>query len=372
MNSLVGNFILTFVLLGGAFASAADSSTGTAKSRGNAFNPDISANTLFLYQNGNRGNNATATAPPGSSPNGASLQEAELQLTSDVDPYARAVVLLSVSQQAREWKIEPEEAFGESLQLPVTVRAGKFKAALGKYNTYHTHAYPFIDQNLINTVLLGDEGLNNAGISVAGLIPLPWFSEVTVQGLGADAEPFSNTSPNGVIGLVHLKNLWDLTDDLTMEWGLSGAQGPNDVDKQTQIWGSDLTFKWRPSVGGKYSALIWSTEYLNGQKTLDSAITTAKTKTQGGSSFVQWQFAQRWWLQGRDEYVEVLDPTAATADVRRKQSLLLAFLPTEFSGLRLQYDRVDDVAAISGYDKPESKIMLQLNLSIGAHPAHAY
>lgn len=331
--------------------------------RGNTFNPDISANMLFLYRNGSRGNDPTSTEK-----NGYSLQEAELQFTSDVDVYARANALFAMTYDSTNsrWNFEPEEVFAESLNLPyVTLKGGKFKAALGKYNVYHSHALPFIDGALINTELLGDEGLNDAGISASGLLPMPWFSELTLQSIGASSTAFGNTSPNGTVTVARLRNLLDLTEDLTGDLGLSIAQGPNSVDRETQILGADLTFKWRPSEGGKYSALIWSTEALTGTKKLSPE---GQKRTQGGATLIQWQFAERWWAQGRAEYMEILDSTNPVLDSKTKQSVLFAFVPTEFSAFRLQFDHLEDR---TGKD-PENKISLQVNISIGAHPAHAY
>jgi hypothetical protein len=336
---------------------------GGSQSRGNVFNPDIAANMLFLYRNGNRGNDVSSAEP-----NGYSLQEAEIQLTSDVDVYARATALFSIEKDPTtgEYGIDPEEVFTESLNLPyVTVRAGKFKAALGKYNTYHSHALPFIDPSLINTALLGDEGLNDAGVGVAGLLPTPWFSELTVQSIGAGSDGFQNSSPNGLVTVARYRNLWDVNDDSTLEWGLSGAQGPNVGDRQTRIWGTDLTFKWRPAMGGKYHAFIWSTEYLNG---LEELALGGQKITQGGATFAQWQFDERWWLQGRAEYMDGRDDSNPVLTLQKKESVLVAFVPTEFSELRAQYDHLEDN---TGKD-PENRVTLQLNISIGAHPAHAY
>lgn len=357
-------FVLLLFLF--VFSLAQVASAETISSKGNAFNPDISANMLFLYRNGSRGNNPY---PASQEPNGFSLQETELQFTSDVDVYARANALFSITknQTTGEWTIDPEEVFAESLSLPfVTAKAGKFKAAFGKYNIVHAHALPFIDGAMINTELLGEEGLNDTGISLAGLLPLPWFSELTVQSIGAGSDAFKNTSPNGLVTVARYKNLLDFSDDLTAELGLSIAQGPNDVDKGTQLLGVDLTFKWRPTKGGKYSALIWSTECMSGMRKLAPE---GENKKQGGATFVQWQFDERWWLQGRAEYLEIQDSTTPnTLDSRVKQSALLAFVPTEFTGVRLQYDHLEDKTGLD----PENKISLQLNISIGAHPAHGY
>lgn len=350
------------------FGLAADFAFGA---QGKPFNPDLSLNGLFLYQNGTNGNNKlTTSSPVGAYENGMTLQEAELVLTSDVDTYAKFFGAFSASKENGNWKFEPEELYGESLNLDsFTIRAGKFLAAIGKYNQVHTHALPFINQNLINVQLFGNEGINSVGLGVSYLIPANWFSEVNFQWLSsADQSFFNNSSPNSSFGVARMRNLFDLNDDTTLELGISGTQGQNSVDKISQAGGADLTLKWRPSRGGKYSALIWSTEYLNGSfhGNPNSADTPLDVCTQGGSTFVQWQFSDRWWVQGRTEYLD--QKIGGNYTVKKRSSLLLGFFPTEFSGFRLQYDYGIDPT----YDKPDHKILLQANLTIGAHPAHSY
>ena len=133
--------------------------------------PNVSANTLFLYRNSNFHQEDSDETR-----NGFDLREAELMFFADVDPYSRFSVLLSVhpdykydaatGKVEQSWAVEPEEVFAESDQIPgVTMRAGKFKAAFGKHNQLHTHSYPFIDAPLANSKLLGEEGLNDAGVS---------------------------------------------------------------------------------------------------------------------------------------------------------------------------------------------------------------
>ncbi len=378
--SFVASVVVLTAATGSAFAQgvAPSSTTGPApsfkdpsfgtRSRGNSFNPDIGVNALFLYQNSNRGRDAGSVDR-----NGLGLQEAELQFTSDVDPYWRFVGTLSLHQEVddsttpveREYVLEAEEAFAETIALPVvTLRVGKFKAALGKQNQIHTHALAFVDFPLQNTVLLGEEGLNDLGISGAALLPTPWFSELTLQGLsgqGEGLEYFQPTTANSFVGLAHWKNLIDLSDDLTSELGLSAVTGKNQSASSTQFYGADLTFKWRATAN---QALIWSTEYLQRDLNADT-----HEVGQGVSTWVQLQFDRRWWVQARSEYLQINDPSTSTtaATHQRKQSALLAFVPSEFSGIRLQYDHLND----SG-PKDEHKILLQYNASIGAHPAHAY
>lgn len=335
---------------------------------GKPFNPDISANFLGLLQQG------TGLSNNRSNPehNGLRLQEAELQFTSDVDVYFRAVALLAIGQSdttaasdgSVEYGIDPEEVYFETLNLPgVTLRAGKFKLALGKHNLLHTHAYPFIDAPLFQTALIGEEGLNESAISAAVLIPASWFSEFTLQGFSpSNPKVFNSTQSGALGGLARLKNLWDLSDDTTLELGLSGARAKNAFENNASIWGGDLTIKWRPAVGGKYHSFIWNTEYLRAKrKGLTDSAGEDIAHLSGITSYVQYQFAERWWVQARGE---VLGHYSRIT----KESALLAFLPSEFSGLRLQYDH----QKTQNQAKPDHTVAFQYNISIGAHPAHAY
>src|SRR3989338_178378 len=162
-------FSTIFALSESARAAEANSISTATVSKGKAFNPDIGANFLGLWQRGT-GISDNRTAVPH---NGFSLQEAELQFSADVDTYLKAVALFSVKQESGEagFGIDPEEVYVESISLPgVTVRAGKFKLAMGKHNQLHAHAFPFIDAPLIHQQLLGDEGLNEPGAAAAVLL----------------------------------------------------------------------------------------------------------------------------------------------------------------------------------------------------------
>jgi hypothetical protein len=339
-----------------------------SRSKGKAFNPDITANFLGLWQQGT----GLSDDRTQENHNGFSLQEAELQFTSDVDPYVRAIALLSIHQEpgSVEYGIDPEEIFLESISLPrVTLKAGKFRTAFGKHNQLHTHAFPFIDAPLIHQTLLGDEGLNEIGVSASTLMPTRWYSELIFQAFTNSNEDLYNGPKSGQMsGLARIKNLWDLNDSLTAELGLSGTVGKNSLDLTSSVLGADLTFKWRPLVGGKYQALIWSTEYLGARrKGFTDSTTGLSTENLGGiASWIQYQFAQRWWVQARYEQMGI--PREVGYPVQRKQSALIGFIPSEFNGLRLQYDRLADGAR----NKPDHTIAFQYNISIGAHPAHAY
>ena len=371
---IAGLAIFAISILNPAFADE-PSSTSTTPSgspgvgASKAFNPDTSVNFLTLIQRDTlRGNDRDRTPH-----NGMQLQEAEVQFFSDVDPYFTANALFSISKKtgSTDFGIDPEEVYAETTSIPVvTFKLGKFKAAFGKHNTLHTHAFPFIDAPLINQDLFTDEGLNEAGVSASILVPTPWFTELTLQGLGTGNETFLKSSNAGDIAqLVNLRNLWDLSNSTTVEWALYGIRGASAFSANSNAYGTDLILKWRPEEGGKYHALVFANEYINAlvsQAGLVNAASFTRERLGGLASWLQYQFAERWWIQGRGEYEGI--PHSAAFAIKRKQSALLGFNFSEFSAFRLQGDH----QLTDGGSPHEYRIALQWNITIGAHPAHSY
>jgi hypothetical protein len=344
--------------------------------------PSISANSLFLYQNSNFHSYNFNTTTPDQSPNGLDLQEAELQIYSDVDPYTRLNLLLSISPTytsngttvSETWGLTPEEVFAESnVVQDVTFKVGKFYAALGKHNMLHTHAFPFIEAPLANTKLLGD-GLNDAGGSAAILVPTRWYDEITVQylrGQNSNAE-FSSPSPGGGLGLVHWKNLFDLSDDLTMEAGASYVSGGNSYGSTTTLTGADLTFKWRPSQGGLYKSVAWTSEYLGRTQ---SQASQPNEQAGGLASWVQYQFAERWAALYRYDNLGVKNSYTITSlpNVNlERHSIAMSFSPSEFSSYKTEIFQTSGGSPNTSNQYNEYAFFLQANFTIGAHPAHAY
>jgi len=345
--------------------------------------PNISANALFLYQNSNFHKEDTDPANVDQQRNGFNLQEAELQYYADVDPYTRLSLLLSVHPEyesdgttvEEKWVLEPEEAFAESnVVSDVTFKIGKFKAFMGKHNQLHSHAFPFTQAPLTNQLLLGDEGFNDVGASAAVLAPISWFSEVTLQylrGEGENAE-FNSPTPGDGVGLVHWKNLWDLTDDLTMELGASYAKGGNSFRKETSLSGADLTFKWRPAEGGRYKSLMWATEYLS---RIQEQTGVPNELGAGISTWLQYQFAERWSVLYRFDNLKVentFDAVNLPNDTWERHSVGFVFMPSEFSSYKFEYDQRRGGPVSTSGKETEQAFFAQANFTIGAHSSHSY
>jgi hypothetical protein len=350
-----------------ASAQSGGSTTATGTSR--AFNPAISVNGLFLgmltsREAGEHDHEAEAEDEHdhahGGPEEGLQVQEVEVQLTSFVDPYLKADIVLAMHGTEG---IELEEGFVTTLGLPagLTLKAGKFYADFGKHGPLHTHQFPFVDAPLAVAHLLGPHPLNEVGIGLSYLLPTSWYGEISAQVLNGDNPVFDAEDGRDLAYLGHLKNFWDLGESTTLELGGSYAWGKNHFDELSRLAGADLTIKWRPTRQAIYRSLTWQTEYLYAAQDHGADI----DKVGGIYTTVQYQFARRWWAQGRYDLLGL--PREEEEEERDSRvSALLAFVPSEFSSLRLQYSYVDE----EGEDGNE--LFLQFNFTIGSHPAHRY
>jgi len=350
-----------------ASAQSGGSTTATGTSR--AFNPAISVNGLFLGMLTSRAaeeheHEAELEEEHGHAhqhdgpQEGLQVQEVEVQLTSFVDPYLKADIVLAMHGTEG---IELEEGFVTTLGLPagLTLKAGKFYADFGKHGPLHTHQFPFVDAPLVVTHLLGPHPLNEVGIGLSFLLPTFWYGEISAQVLNGDNPIFDAEDGEDLAYLGHLKNFWDLSESTTLEMGGSYAWGKNRFDGWSQLTGADLTIKWRPARQAIYRSLILQAEYLYAAQ--DHG---ADTEKMGGFyALAQYQFGRRWWAQGR---YDLFGLPKEEEERDSRISALVAFVPSEFSSLRLQYSYVDD----EGGDGNE--FFLQYNFTIGSHPAHRY
>ena len=105
---------------------------------------------------------------------------------------------------------------------------GKFKPHFTKVNTLHPHAFSFVDFPSMLTRYFTDEGLFMEGVSASWLVPNPWdyYQELDVEIGRSEA---NNTLDQGnadkMTYVGHLKNFFELTDNATLEFGLSGLSG---------------------------------------------------------------------------------------------------------------------------------------------------
>jgi hypothetical protein len=209
--------------------------------------------------------------------------------------------------------------------------------------------------------VFGEEGLREPGVGIAYLLPTSWFSELIFQGLAGENEPLFRASEEGKrrgAYLGHWKNFFEVGESVTLELGNSYAAGRGSNRGLAQAVGIDLTMKWRPPRMATERGLIWQSEYIYFDR-------DGKGGKGGGLySGVQYQFARRWWIQGR---YDLLGAPKLDDGRAHRWSTLLAFVPSEFSAIRLQHSYTSQQRRSA-----LNEILLQLNFTIGSHPAHQY
>jgi hypothetical protein len=372
---------------------------------------------------------------------GFTVQGVEATFTGAVDPYFRgqANVLFSVDAGGESF-LEVEEAYLETISLPgnLQLRGGQFLTEFGRQNPTHPHAWAFVDTPLVNARLLGPDGLRNPGARLSWLMPTPFYSELSLAVQNSHGEtaasfrssghhhgeeeeeevPFAFRHPDNDRGLKHVDDLlftpryamsFDLTDAQTLLLGASAAVGPNSRggdaggDTDTQIYGLDFTWKWKPTRHqAGFPFVMWQTEAMwrkydvgafdwadedEGQiidaSTGNPAVLPGETLNDYGFyTQLLYGFRPRWVAGLRLDYVAgergdyerlnlTRDGEPLGRDLERAErwrlSPNLTWFPTEFSKLRLQYN-YDDRKGIG----EDHSVWLQFEFILGAHAAHKF
>jgi len=323
-----------------------------------SFNPDIGVIGDFqgsYISKGNKNFNAY-------------LNETELSLQATVDPYARADFFISFARDpvTGKYGVDVEEGYLTTLSLPaqLQLKVGKFREAVGRINPTHPHALPFIDLPNAYVNYFGEEGLNDEGASLSWLIPnKKFYQEIVFQvtsGL-SESPTFYRGDNNHLIYLGHLKNFFTLSDNATLELGLTGLTGPNDSSRTTSIAAADLTYKWKPVQMNTYRSVTWQSEFYYGHASL---MENFSVNSFGLYSFLQYQLAKRWFLTGRYDYAQ--KPYDKNI-VEQAYSLTAGWYATEFSKIELEGKTTDDNVENRYY-----QAWLRWIFVIGAHGAHQY
>ena len=331
---------------------------------------------------------------------GPVVQEVELAFSAIVDPYFKGEVYLTIPNLSG---IEVEEAFMTTTSLPANLqlKVGSFRSAFGRQNGMHLHVQDFTRRPLLNAAFLGDDGLRGPAVQVSWLSPLPFYLTLfgEVRGVRAPDQP----APGSVIPVVHSFG-GGAPDDLTYvsaakfffpvgdEWSISaGANVAKGVspglfsptatgvdtlgaNRSSVLIGGDLYVKWKPAnESGGYHSVAWQTETIFRHLAAGDGI---GDEWDGGLySQVVVQVDRRWFLGVRGDLLGI--PTSSILGGTTRGALSLTFQASEFARVRA-YAEVEKAGNSGGSLYPAAPVpttlaaFLQLEISIGAHGAHAF
>ena len=349
--------------------------------------------------------NVVALQPGDHDPNvrGFTVPNAELTIDATVDPYFKgfAAIVHKIDAQG-ESGVELEEAFFITTSLPhnLQVKGGQFFTEFGRQNPQHPHSWAFVDQPLALNRVFGPDGLRGQGARISWLAPTSFYTEFMLgvfNSAGGTAFSFRSDASAEINGGVpdprpvqalsdlvwvpRITSSVDLSDTQTLLFGVSAAFGPNNSSAaaRTRIYGADLYYKWKPTVApAGFPFVSWQTEavarrYEAGARpsAADAAVTlpSETLRDRGVYSQVLWGIKPRI-VAGLRGDVALGDPASFDSELRidrRRVSPNLAWYPSEFSKLRLQYN----------YDRREGlgddhSLWLQFEFILGAHAAHKF
>jgi hypothetical protein len=369
----------------------------------NAFNPSISLILSGQYAHTSQDPaNARITGfalPPdaeiGLGSRGFSLQESELALAANIDPWLAGNINLSITGDNQ---ISAEEAWIATTALPAgfVLKAGRFFSGLGYLNSQHSHTWDFVDAPLAYQAMLGTQ-YSDDGVQLHWLAPTDQYLELGLEAGRGHTFPGDDGSRNAAGSLaLTLHTGGDVGDSNSWRAGVSflrasaNDQALEDVDNQgnvvdetftghTGVWVADGVWKWAPNGNATRTYFKLQGEWIQSRREGDLTVADslgAYRATQSGA-YLQgvWQFMPRWRVGLRTEWLDAGHPDyGANAGLfaiddyhPTKNTLMVDFSQSEFARFRLQLaqDR-------SRQGFVDNQVVLQYQTSLGAHGAHNY
>lgn len=330
--------------------------------------------------------------------NGFTVQNVELTLAGTVGPYfdAQANIIYQIDADG-ESVVELEEAFFTTRSLPygLQIKGGQYYTEFGRHNVLHPHTWEFADAPVILTRLFGGDGLRSQGARVSWLTPADWYSEIyfgVQNAKGETVTSFLSEAGEDIGGFTLLErdsndiddflysarwlNGFDVSDTLSMNVGVSGLWGPNASGRKTdtRIAGADLYLKWQPVYSQRGFPFVSShTEILKRWYEAGDSGTPNNDTLKDSGIFTQalWGIKPGWVAGLRAEYASAEGNTSVDPlrDTRKRLSPNLTWYPSEYSKIRLQYNR-DWTEHLE--EETANSLFLQVEFNLGSHSAHKF
>ncbi|NIO39476.1 MAG: TonB-dependent receptor [Burkholderiales bacterium] len=363
----------------------------------------------FVPSNGHGGEDGHGHgAGPGE--RGFSLDESELTISANIDPYWLGYLTVAIA----DGEVEVEEGYIQnSGYLPgLVAKAGRFFSGIGYANQQHPHAWDFADAPLVQQAFLGTN-LGEDGIQLRYVAPTPLFLEFGAEAGRGVQFPGSERNKNGVgagAAFVHVggdigfSNSYQIgssyrettaTEREYDDVDSSGAEIENIFsDLKSKTWGVDFVWKWAPNGDPSIRNFKFQAEYFrrkeDGQLGYDFDDVTGAFAQEGPYSRTQsgwyaqavWQFVPRWRVgfrydqldSGTLEYGPIRDGSLLRDDLQllrenkpKRSTVMVDFSTSEFARFRLQF--AQDKAR---FNETDNQLIFQYVVSLGAHGAHKF
>ena len=316
------------------------------------------------------------------------LRTAEFDFRAAVDPYADAVAILSLEDEAGTgFGADVEEGYVVIKRLPVLesapmglkLKLGRFRAPIGSGNRIHMHDLPWTTRPLPIARLLGTEngeffesGYNPVGAEAEVILPsivdgaVQEFTADVVDGGGIAIAGGDHDHP-GFIG--HYNLFFTVHDTHDVNLGASGYyQGGN---HRAGLWGVDALYKWKPLAAGEFHSVVIGGEMFGADRrfaTPNGAGPPLEQRTTplGWYGFAQVQLDWHTYLGARYDYAQDINDDHLATQVAAGY---LSYYTSEFLRFRAGYEhRWSDASADNG----TNSFIAEVNVVFGSHPTEPY
>jgi len=349
-----------------------------------AFNPGMTAFINFAAR-GDSKKVYDQADPSNEISNRPFLRTVEMELLGAVDPYASAVAVISLENQAgKDFGVDAEEAYGLIKRIPILedaplgmkIKIGKYRAPFGVSNKIHMHDLPWTTRPLAVARYLGtdhgeffESGFNPTGMDVNFYVPDPIpqstlemnldvvrAGELTLSGGHGGAQP-------AYVG--HLNFSRDWSNEHLIVIGLSAYEEHGTAT--TRLYGADFTYKWAPLEERESHSFVAGGEVFVGRHVFpDSASVVSDNSPVGWYGYLQYQTSYWLYLGLRYDWVE--EP-ANDRLVTRSVGTYASYYTTEFLRLRLGFEhRWSDLPVQNNVNT----VLFEVNLVFGSHPTEPY
>ncbi|NOX37169.1 MAG: hypothetical protein GXO78_06485 [Calditrichaeota bacterium] len=338
-----------------------------------AFNPEVSVTVDMLATLQEHREEETPEDHGAAPGNGFHFRLLDIHLQSSLDPYSVAKAILSFRPE-EGFTVEEAYVVWQNLLPSGRITLGKFRQQFGKINRWHQH---MLDQAFLPPVhqaFLGEEGLNQTGVSVDWILPSLWATthEISVQITNTENELlFPGNGWRFPSWLFHIKNYFEFSPATYLEIGLSGLTGPTENASNrfvpgrdwTSLLGMDITISWSPPQQALYREWIWRAEILYLKKSVTSGSVLHRW---GGYSYTQFRLSRRSLLGLR---VDAVQPVAIGEEPAFQWQLVpyWTFWQSEYVFLRLEYQR-----PLGRWGHRDQRLLLQVDWSFGPHKHEKY
>jgi hypothetical protein len=346
---------------------------------------------------------------------GFALGHSELSLSANIDDKFYGQISLAFAEHDGNTETELEEAYFETVGLGsgFTIKGGRFFSSVGYQNLQHKHAWDFSDAPLVYSGLFGSKYLDD-GIRVSWLAPTDFFLELGAELLSGSRFPTAGSHSGSGAQVAFVNIGGEINQSHSWQGGLSyfsatvkgreagghqhGGDEIDEIDESAEAnvevasftgdsntIGLSLVYKWAPNGNYKNENFKLQGEFFSREEDGELVMlgsdpfeaTTLDGDQQGYYIQGIYQFMPQWRAGlrfdrlhsnngGSDEELLAEAGLHNEGHNPRRTSLMMEWVPSEFSRIRVQFNR-DESSKES-----DDQVFLQYTFTLGAHGAHTF